>query len=63
MFASQQPLRLQPRERESLQTVMRSTRSPPGWARRAQVLLLSAEGRWVRKVAAQTGMSLRRIVY
>jgi transposase len=63
MFTSQQPLRLQPRERESLQTVMRSTRSPAGWARRAQVLLLLAEGFSVRKVEARTGMSLRRVVY
>lgn len=63
MFTSQQPLRLQAQERESLRTVMRSTRSPAGWARRAQVLLLLAEGLSVRRVEAQTGMSLCRIVY
>jgi transposase len=42
--------------------VMRSTRSPAGWARRAQVLLLLAEGLSVRKVEARTGMSLRGVV-
>jgi transposase len=63
MFTSQQPLRLKVQERESLRAVMRSTRSPAGWARRAQVLLLLAEGLSVRKVEARTGMSLRRIVY
>jgi len=63
MFTSQEPLRLQPQERESLQAVIRSTRSPAGWVRRAQVLLLLAEGLSVRRVEAQTGMSLRRVVY
>jgi hypothetical protein len=63
MFTSQQPLCLQVQERESLQAVMRSSRSPAGWSRRAQVLLLLAEGLSVRRVEAQTGMSLRRIVY
>jgi transposase len=63
MFISQEPLRLQPQERETLQAVIRSTRSPAGWVRRAQVLLLLAEGLSVRRVEAQTGMSLRRIVY
>lgn len=43
----------------SLQAVMRSTRSPAGWAR----VLLLAEGLPVPRVAAQTGMSLQRIVY
>jgi transposase len=63
MFTSQRPLRLQAKERESLQTVIRSTRSPAGWVRRAQVLLLLADGLSVRRVEAETGMSLRRIVH
>lgn len=63
MFTSQEPVRLQPQERESLQAVIRSTRSPAGWVRRAQVLLLLAAGLSVRRVEAQTGMSLRRVVY
>jgi transposase len=63
MFISREPLRLQAGERASLQAVVRSTRSPGGWARRARVLLLLAEALPVRRVAAQTGMSLRRIVY
>jgi transposase len=61
MFTSQEPLRLQAGERESLQAVVRSTRSPAGWARRAQVLLLLDEGVSVRGVKARTGMSPRRI--
>jgi transposase len=63
MFTSTDPLRLQPQERETLQAVMRSTRSPAGWVRRARVLLLLAEGLSVRRVEAQTGMSLRRVVH
>ena len=50
MFTSTEPLRLQPREREGLQAVIRSTRSPAGWVRRAQVLLLLAKGLSVRRV-------------
>ena len=63
MFTSQKPLRLRPQEREALQAVIRSTRSPAGWVRRARVLLLLAEGFSVRRVEAATGMSLRRVVY
>jgi transposase len=63
MFISREPLHLHAGERASLQAVVRSTRSPGGWARRARVLLWLAEGLAVRRVAAQTGMSLRRIVY
>ena len=63
MFTSQEPLRLQAGERESLQAVVRSTRSPAGWTRRAQVLLLLDEGVSVRGVKARTGMSPRRIGY
>lgn len=63
MFTSQKPLRLQAGERASLQAVVRSTRSPAGWARRAQVLLLLDQGFSVRGVKAQTGMSPRRIGY
>jgi hypothetical protein len=43
MFTSKEPLRLQARQRTNLQAVIRSTRSPAGWARRAQVLLLLAD--------------------
>src|SRR3990172_5336698 len=63
MFTSTEPLRLQPQERESLQAVIRSTRSPAGWVRRAQVLLLRAEGLAVGRGPGQRGMSLRRVVY
>lgn len=63
MFISREPLRLRAGERASLKAVVRSTRSPGGWGRRARVLLLLAEGLPVRRVATQTGMSLRRIVY
>src|SRR3970040_1413620 len=63
MFTSPEPLRLQSAERETLQALIRSTRSPAGWVRRAQVLLLLAEGLSVRRVEAQTGMSPRLVVY
>lgn len=63
MFTSQKPLRLQPQEREALQAVIRSTRSPAGGVRRARVLLLLAKGLSVRRVEAETGMSLRRVVH
>ena len=63
MFTSQKPLRLRPQEREALQAVIRSTRSPAGWVRRARVWLSLAEGFSVRRVEAATGMSLRRVVY
>jgi len=56
-------LRLQTEERVSLEAVVRSTRSPAGWIRRAQVLLLLAEGRPVRVIQAQTRMSPRRQRY
>lgn len=63
MFTSKEPLRLQPQERASLRGVVRSTRSAAGWVRRAQVLLLLDEGRSVRGVQAQTGMSFGRILH
>jgi transposase len=62
MFTSQEPLRLQPKERTSLQAVLRSNRWPAGWARRARVLLLLDQGRSVRRVQSETGMSSRLIV-
>ena len=63
MFTSAKPLHLQARERASLEAVVRSTRSPAGWTRRAQVLLLLDQGVPVRGVQTQTGMSPRRIGY
>ena len=63
MFTSRHPLRLQTEERASLEAVVRSTRSPAGWIRRAQVLLLLAEGQPVRAIQAQTRMSPRRQRY
>jgi transposase len=63
MFTSGAPLRLQREERASLEGVVRSTRSPAGWIRRAQVLLLLAEGKPVRAIQAQTRMSPRRQRY
>jgi len=63
MFTSRTPLPLQTAERASLEAVVRSTRSPAGWIRRAQVLLLLAEGKPVRAIQAQTRMSPRRQRY
>ena len=63
MFTSRTPLRLQTEEHASLEAVVRSTRSPAGWIRRAQVLLLLAEGKPVRAIQAQTRMSPRRQRY
>jgi transposase len=62
MFTSQEPLRLQPKERTSLQAVLRSNRWPAGWARRARVLLLLHQGWSVRRIQSETGMSARLIV-
>ncbi len=62
MFTSQEPLRLQPKERTSLQAVLRSNRWPAGWARRARVLLLLDQGWSVRRVQSETNMSPRLIV-
>ena len=61
MFTTTEPLRLKPQERASLRGMLRSTRLPAGWARRARVLLLLDVGMSVRKVQVQTGMSPRRI--
>lgn len=63
MFTSRAPLRLQAEERASLEAVIRSTRSPAGWVRRAQVLLLLAAGKPVRAIQAQTRMSPHRQRY
>lgn len=63
MFTSRAPLRLQAKERAILEAVIRSTRSAAGWVRRAQVLLLLAEGKPVRAIQAQTRMSPHRQRY
>jgi transposase len=62
MFTSQEPLRLQPKDRTNLQSVLRSNRWPAGWARRARGLLLLDQGWSVRRVQRETGMSSRLIV-
>lgn len=62
MFISREPLRLQAKERSSLQAVLRSNRWPAGWARRTRVLLLLDQGWSVRRVQSETGMSPRLIV-
>jgi len=61
MFTSNLPFRLQPQQRERLEQILRSTRISAGLARRAQVLLLLADGISLRQIQAQTGMSPRRI--
>jgi transposase len=60
MFTTPEPLRLESKERAQLEELARSTRSPAAWVRRAQVLLLLAEGVAVRAVQTRTGMSPRR---
>jgi transposase len=60
MFTNKSGFRLQRKEREKLESIVRSTHLAAGWVRRAQVLLLLAEGLSVRAVQAQTGMSPRR---
>src|ERR1022692_4426476 len=60
MFTTRGVFRLQPKERSDLQGIVRSTQLAAGWVRRAQVLLLLAEGMAVRAVQARTGMSPRR---
>jgi transposase len=54
-------VRLRAQERESLQTVMRSTRSPAGWARRAQMLLHFAPtySSWLNQVKIWLGIITR----
>src|SRR5262249_3975574 len=61
MFTSNKPFRLQPQQRGRLEQILRSTRISAGLARRAQVLLLLADGISLRQIQAQTGMSPRRI--
>ena len=51
---------MQPKQRASLESIVRSTHLAAAWVRRAQVLLLLAEGLSVRAVQARTGMSPRR---
>jgi transposase len=60
MFTTQEPLRLQPKERIQLEELARSTHSPAAWVRRAQVLLLLADGVAVRAIQSRTGMSPHR---
>lgn len=54
MFTTQSPFRLQAKERDSLESIVRSTHLAAGWVRRAQVLLSLAQGLSVRSVQAQT---------
>src|SRR6266446_1358251 len=63
MFIAREPFRLLPEERTQLQQLLRSTRVSAGLVRRARVLLLLAEGRSVRQIQAQTGMSPRRTLH
>jgi len=60
MFTTPKPLRLSPQERTRLEELARATHSPAAWVRRAQVLLLLAEGVAVRTIQARTGMSPHR---
>ncbi len=63
MFIAREPFRLLPEEHTQLQQLLRSTRVSAGLARRARVVLLLAEGRSVRQIQAQTGMSPRRTLH
>src|SRR5579863_9687514 len=60
MFTNKSPFRLATKERKDLESIVRSTLLAAGWVRRAQVLLLLAEGLSVRAIQAQTGMSPHR---
>src|ERR1700756_2472884 len=60
MFTNKSGFRLQRKERDNLESIVRSTHLAAGWVRRAQVLLLLADGLSVRAVQTQTGMSPRR---
>jgi len=60
MFTAKEPFRLLPKESADLEQLMRSTRVSAGLARRARALALLAEGRSLRQIQAQTGMSPRR---
>lgn len=53
---------LTPAERQTLQTWQRSLATPSGYARRARIILLLADGLSITRVAALVGMS-RRCVY
>jgi hypothetical protein len=61
MFTSPRPFKLQPRERDCLKQILRTTSLSAGLVRRARVLLLLAEGVSRREIQAQTGMSPHRI--
>lgn len=60
MFTAKVPFQLLPLEQAQLRQLLRSTRVASGVARRARALLLSAQGRSLRAIQAQTGMSPRR---
>ena len=60
MFTPQSPFHLSSKERNHLESIVRSTHLAAGWVRRAQVLLLLAKGLSVRAIQTQTGMSPRR---
>lgn len=60
MFTNKSPFSLTAETRKDLEGIVRSTHLAAGWVRRAQVLLLLAQGVPVRLIQAQTGMSPRR---
>lgn len=63
MFTAKEPFRLLPEEQTGLEQLLRSTRVSAGLARRARALLLLADGRSVRHIQAQTGLSPRRTLH
>src|ERR1700751_6156275 len=60
MFTSHKPFQLLPQDLNRLQQIVRTTTVSAGLVRRARVLLLLAEGVYLRQIQAQTGMSPRQ---
>jgi hypothetical protein len=63
MFTAREPFRLRSEERTRLQQLLRFRRVSAGLARRSRALLLLADGRSVRDIQAQTGLSPRRTLH
>ena len=63
MFTAKEPFLLLTDERAQLEQLLRSTQIAAGLARRARALLLLAEGRSLRDIQTQTGMSPRRTLH
>lgn len=63
MFTTKELFRLLPDEHARLEQMLRSTRISAGLARRARALLLLADGRSLRYIQTQTGMSPRRTLH